>query len=48
MTKDETTFRDRLVTMGLDIDAETHLRYLKLQTECNAKARDADIAPNNN
>ena len=34
--------------MGLDIDAETHLKYLKLQSECNARARDADVSPNNN
>ena len=34
--------------MGYDIDPDIYSRYLKLQSECNAMARDADMQPNNN
>ena len=48
VSKDESSIRDRLLAMGFDIDAETYSRYMKLQSECNAMARDADMQPNNN
>ena len=39
---------DRLKSMGLTLDSEAHSKYIKLQGECNTKARDADMCPNNN
>lgn len=41
--KDESSIRDRLIAMGYDILPDIYSKYLKLYSECSAKARDADM-----
>ena len=45
---DESTFNDRLKVMGLELESDTYSKYITLQGECNTKARDAKMCPNNN
>ena len=48
VSRDEGSFLDRVKAMGMELTPQQHGHYVGLQQDCNTKASEVELAPNNN